>query len=206
MTRLATPLDQLTVRELLTSIAAKTPTPGGGAVASLTAALASALAQMVISYSVGKKSLASNEALHQSAFRRFNDWSARSLALAEQDAAAYARLNTLLKLDPNDAARRREFRGAVDAAIAAPQAVLELALDMLALMKTLGGTTNPMLKSDLAIAAVLAEAAARSAAWNVRVNLPLMQDQSDREELGSILDRALKTAHEAKDQVEQVCG
>lgn len=186
--------DHLTVRDLLTAVAAKSPTPGGGAVTSFTTALAAALAQMVINYSVGKKTLAAHDALHLQALHTFGELAERAIALAEQDAKAYAHLNELQKLDKKNERRGREFAGAVAAAIDAPKAVLDVSLQMLELMKALLGTTNPHLKSDLAIAAILADAAARAAAWNIRINLPLLEDQSQRQNLQVMLEGSIKLA------------
>ena len=66
-------LDRLSVDELLAEIGAKSPTPGGGAVACVTAALAAALGRMVVNYSVGKPSLAEHDALHQAALEALAD-------------------------------------------------------------------------------------------------------------------------------------
>ena len=54
----SSPLLGSTIGSALEAIAAKQPTPGGGAVASLTAALAAATARMVLHYSLGKPLLA----------------------------------------------------------------------------------------------------------------------------------------------------
>jgi formiminotetrahydrofolate cyclodeaminase len=56
------PIGATQFASLLAQIAAKSPTPGGGAVACATGALAAALAGMVVSYSLGKKSLAAHQA------------------------------------------------------------------------------------------------------------------------------------------------
>ncbi|MCI0366048.1 MAG: cyclodeaminase/cyclohydrolase family protein [Phycisphaerales bacterium] len=198
--------DNLTIRDLLDAIAAKSPTPGGGAVASFTAALAAALAQMVINYSVGKRSLAEHDALHLEALHTLGDLSNRAIELAEQDARAYAHLNEIAKLDKKDDRRRRDYPAAVAAAIDAPKSVVDLSLQMLELMKSLLGTTNPHLKSDLAIAAVLANAAARAAAWNVRINAPLLENQSERDSLSAMLDRSLSRAASTAAAIEKACA
>lgn len=199
-------LDDLTIRDLLTSIAAKTPTPGGGAVASITAALAAALAQMVVNYSVGKKSLAAYDAMHLAALKSLGALSNKALELAEVDALAYARLNELGKLARDDARRAREYGPALDAAIEAPRAVVHTSIEMLNLMRSLVGTTNPMLNSDLAIAAVLAEAAARCAAWNVHINLTLLESASRGAEIEAAVQRDLQQAGLISASIERACS
>ena len=201
-------LADLTFRQLLDSVSAKTPAPGGGAVAAMTAATSAALAQMVLNYSLGKKSLADHQSANAAALERLASVRSRSLQLAEADAAAYARLNELWKLDRNDPRRLAEFPAAVDAAIGAPQAMLELSLELLRLFQHLveGRKTNAMLKSDLAIAAVLAEAAARCAAWNVRINLPQLEDSARRAFLEAQLARELQIALSLRDAIELACA
>ena len=51
---------ELPLNELLQQIAAHQPVPGGGAVAGIVTSLAAALGGMVVSYSVGKKSLSAS--------------------------------------------------------------------------------------------------------------------------------------------------
>ena len=56
-----TSLSSLRFAELLDQIGAKTPAPGGGAVACASGALAASLAHMVVAYSLGKKWLAAHQ-------------------------------------------------------------------------------------------------------------------------------------------------
>lgn len=192
--------------DLLESIAAKTPTPGGGAVASITAALAAALGRMVLNYSIGKKSLTQHDAANRQVIESLERSGREALELADTDARAYARLNELWKLDKNDERRQREFPGAVEAAIAAPRAVMDCSLGMLELMVKLPATTNAMLHSDLAIAAILADAAARSAAWNVRINLPLLTDESQHGQNRLSIDESLAEARRLSQNIEARCA
>jgi methenyltetrahydrofolate cyclohydrolase len=171
-------LSQQPLGELLAAIGAKTPAPGGGAVASLCGALAAALAKMVVAYSLGKKSLAE----HQPALERSDATLARTvdmlLELAREDAEAYGLVNELSKLPTDDARRVRELPAAKQAAVHVPQAVVGVCADLLRLLESMTTTTNRHLRSDLAIAAILAEAGARAAYWNVRVNLASLDDMS----------------------------
>ena len=63
-------LEDLSLADYLGALAAKSPTPGGGAVASTTGATAAALAGMVVAYSLGKKNLAPHQPLLEDAAHR----------------------------------------------------------------------------------------------------------------------------------------
>jgi len=195
-------LETLTVRELLASVGAKTPTPGGGAVASITTALGAALGLMVVNYSVGRRSLAEFDDLHQDALRTLQDLASAAIDGAGKDAEAYGRLNALWKLPEEDDRRRREFPDAVRAAIDAPQQVMSTALGVLHVLERLCGRSNRMLGSDVAVAAILAEAGARSAAWNVRINLPLLEDPAEAARIESETEGVLARARCIAGEVE----
>jgi len=199
-------IEDQTIREFMEALAAKQPTPGGGAVASIVAALAAALGRMVVNYSVGKKALIEFDALHRAAIDNLREHGSRALELADDDARAYERLNTLMKLDANDPKRQQEFSAAVEEAINAPHAVLHVCLETLRLLQGLAGKTNKMLASDLAIAALLAEAGARAAAWNVRINLPLLDDELMRSTFERTIERTLSDASQIAREVETACG
>lgn len=195
-----------TIESFLHDLASKKPTPGGGAVASVTAALSAAVAQMVLNYSIGKKKLAEHRELHDDSLMKLKGVVGRALELAEEDARAYGRLNALWKLDTDDPKRLADWDDAVQAAIDAPRGVLDAAVETLRLLNDLCGKTNRMLDSDLAIAAILAEAAARSAAWNIRINLPQVEDSSQRATHQSAMDAALEEACRLAKGIEQHCA
>src|SRR3954447_21716538 len=50
-----------TIADFLTAAAAKQPAPGGGSATALAGALAAAMSEMVLNYSVGKKDLAEHQ-------------------------------------------------------------------------------------------------------------------------------------------------
>ena len=60
----------LTVEEFADMLAAKTPAPGGGAVAAVTASHAAALGAMVLEFTIGKPKFAISEESNASALRR----------------------------------------------------------------------------------------------------------------------------------------
>ncbi len=158
------------------ALSSKAPTPGGGAAAALTGATAAATAGMVVSYSLGKKSLAECEEINQNAMARLTRARRMFLQLGDEDAQGYGALNALWTLDKEDPRRREGWDRAVAGAIAPPRAMLALSVELLRLCEKLVETTNSHLRSDLAVAAVLAQGAGRSAAWSVRVNIPLLPE------------------------------
>ncbi len=196
-------LGRTPLEEVLSSIAAAEPVPGGGAVAGLVEAIGSALGLMVVGYSEGRRSLAEHAPMHAEVRAELEGHRRRALELAAADAAAYSRLNALWRRPDDDPERLAAMPAAVSAAIAAPRAMAETGLETLAALERLVGRSNRHLGSDLAIAAILAEAAVRSAVWNVRINLPLLEDADRRAEVGRFADHALKEAASRCRSIEQ---
>lgn len=194
----------LTLDEFLARVAAKSPAPGGGAVASAVGALAAALAQMVVAYSAGKKSLAAHEPALRASLARLSRARALLLALADEDAAAYGVVNELMKLPEGDPRRKAEWDEAARACVQAPMGVLAAGVDLLRHMQTLAGVTNRQLRSDLAIAAVLADACCRASKWNVAINLPLLPE-GERARVLDAVSAMLKHSADLRDEIEKVC-
>jgi formiminotetrahydrofolate cyclodeaminase len=199
-------LRSFTVADFMNQLGAKTPAPGGGAAASVAGALAASLARMVVAYSVGKKSLAEHQGTLERAAVILARASEMLLELADEDAAAYALVNELSRLPETDARRGREWGGAVDASINVPRAVVGACADLLRLMESLCAITNTQLRSDLAIAAILTEAAGRSGWWNVRVNLAFITDAGARAEIERGMRALLDEAAGRRAKIEEACG
>jgi formiminotetrahydrofolate cyclodeaminase len=197
-------LASLRFADLLSAIAAKAPTPGGGAVASAVGALSAALAEMVVAYSVGKKSLAPHAPAREAARHRRENARTLLLQLADEDAAAYGVVNELSRLPESDP-RRAELPDAVAASVQVPQAVIAACTDLLRLMEGLAPITNRQLKSDLAIAAILAEATARASRWNILVNAPYLPDPAARDAAITAANRATEDAQSRASRIERAC-
>ena len=194
-------LAQLSMQEFADRLASKAPSPGGGAVAAVTAAHAAALGCMVLAYTLGKPKFAAHENENQLALQSLQRAQIKALALADEDAVAYANLSALWKSPPTDARRIEQEPTAVRAATAAPMSILMLAHDILKTLQNLPKNCNPNLLSDLAIAATLADTAAGAAAWNVRVNVPQLSDATERAAMQSQLEHTLASARVAADSI-----
>jgi methenyltetrahydrofolate cyclohydrolase len=194
----------MTVAECLSKIGEKSPAPGGGAVSSLVAALGAALTQMVVAYSVGKKALADHEPELKAAILELERARAGFLTLADEDAKAYGVVNQLMKLPESDPARAG-LAQAIQLSAQVPLNVLNACVELAALCDRLSTRSNRQLRSDLAIAAVLAEAAARSSRWNILVNAGMIQDIPAREALIVRADAIVLRCRQLAGQVEAAC-
>lgn len=191
---------------VMEAIASKQPTPGGGAVAAILAALGAATARMTLNYSTGKKSLAEHKTLHDKAAAALKKLSKSALDWVDEDAEAYLKLNALWKLPGDDAKRMREFPDAVTAATNAPMNVLRGAVELLNVLEQLCGATNDKLNSDFAIAAISAAAALQAAQWNVLINLPLIEDEEARDAIQDELDELLSGGAASYDAAMRHCA
>src|SRR5215218_5437057 len=98
-----------TIRQFLDATAAKHPTPGGGSVTALAGALAAAMGEMVLNYSVGKKDLAAYQPELQAGLIELTRARALLLGLMQEDQAAYEALTAARKLPQASPARQKEF-------------------------------------------------------------------------------------------------
>lgn len=200
------PLAAQTLGDFLESLAARTPAPGGGATACVAGALAAAQARMVVAYSLGKKTSDADRAELQPAADALAQHQTALLASADEDAAAYSALSALMKRPEDDPARQEQWGAAVEAAVSIPLEVAERCHDLLRIIKAQQARTNPRLASDLAIAALLAETAVASAVWNVRINLPLLDDPQRRRTLDQTAAALVEQAGKAAGEITRRCG
>lgn len=194
-----------TINAFLDSLGSKEPTPGGGALSGIVTALSTSLGTMVLAYTKGKKKYADHESLHHDCGNFLVSARAEAMELASADAAAYATLNTLWKLDDDDPKKLSFLDDAVVQAIHVPIQTMELCHRILITLHAMIGKTNKLLVSDLATASILANASTEIASWTARINLPLVKNETRKIELTEIISSLLASCNSLAHQIDSAC-
>lgn len=180
-----------TIGEFLEAAAARHPTPGGGAVAALAGALAAAMGEMVIHYSIGKQPEA--DEMLRGALAELGRARALLVGLMAEDQAAFESLTAARKIaDPRE--KQEQYNMAMLACVRVPQAMAAIGLSVLEISDRVVDRSSKWLLSDLAVCCELAMATVRCGVYNVRVNLASMEDARDRASLESAGEKMLERA------------
>ena len=191
-----------TLAEFEERLASAEPVPGGGSASAIVGSMAASLLAMVSRLSFDRPKYADYEPTHRRALEVADSARVRLLQLADDDARAYAAFGAARKM-PRETAHEQAARDA--ASSAAAREASEIPLDVvrecarvILEVEGMAGRSNLNAASDLEVAARLAAAAARGAAANVMINLPMVGDQAFSgqmsAEIGELLgniDRAL---------------
>lgn len=196
---------EMPIHAFLEKLASSAPEPGGGAAAALAGATGAALVSMVANLTIGKEKYAAVAAEMEQARARADDLRAALLAAIDRDAESFRAVMETYRLpretDEQKAARKRAIQDATRAATEIPAGVVRLCQEVAALGVVATEKGNPQVITDAAIAAVLADAAAQSAALNVKINLGGIGDPAFTGPLWEGLRRALEEIRALRDQV-----
>jgi formiminotetrahydrofolate cyclodeaminase len=140
--------------------------------------MAAGLASMVASMARGKKAYVQYERELSEALGRLSQLREEFMAAIDTDAESY---NAVMKAY-RQAKESVDSDAVIDAALkqatSVPLRVAEQAKEVAGIAQRLGPMTNPNMKSDLATATALAEAAMKGALANVQINLESLKDQA----------------------------
>ena len=168
------------VTAFLDSLASSAPAPGGGSVAALSGAMAAALVSMVCNLTIGKQRYADVEAEMRDLLDRAEALRHEMQDLAQADLEAFNRLSAAYKLprttEADIAIRRDAIQASLRRATEVPLRTARTAAAVLPLCPAVAERGNQAAVSDVGVAALLAQAAVRSALLNVDINLRLLED------------------------------
>jgi formiminotetrahydrofolate cyclodeaminase len=180
---------QHTLTDYLAALAAPTPAPGGGAAAAVSGATAAALVEMVAGLSLKKSPESADAALQQRTAAQMAAARAELLALADDDANAYDAFIQAMRLPKIEESEREErsrsMSAAAERAAEVPLQTLRAITSVAEAARLLTGHSLVSAASDLDVALRFARAAGLSAAENIEVNLPFIDDPETRATLAN---------------------
>ena len=172
--------DEQTINNFLDELSSDSPAPGGGSAAALVGALGAALVSMVSNLTIGKEKFKENWAVMEEVRGGSGRLISEFARLMNEDTESFKAFMAAARLpkdtDDQKASRRTAMELASKNATEVPLRTLESCAEMAALALKAVRLGNPNTASDAGSAALLAAAAGRAAAYNVRINLSGIKD------------------------------
>lgn len=201
----------LNLREFANELSMDSPAPGGGSTAALCGALSASLSAMVSNLTVGKKD-------YETVQDKVKDLAVAAQVLkdellrsVDQDTLAFNRVMEAFRMKKNTEEQKQAQEAAVQEATKnatlVPLAVLECCVEALRLAKEVALHGNKNSISDAGVAGLAAQAGAEGAYYNVRINLPNIQDEAFKtetaEKASSLKEHALRLGKEVRKILEK---
>jgi len=179
-------LSEYSLKNFLSLLASKEPTPGGGSASALTGAVGVALCSMVVSLSLGKEKFKKEEALLKEILRASQKLQESMVLLMDKDAEAFNKVSEVLKMPKETDEQREERREAIEKALKdatlVPFSIMEDAVAGLYLHEKAFGNTTTVAISDIGVGVLCLKTALQGAWLNVRINLNSIRDTTFVEE------------------------
>ena len=174
-------LVDLTVKEFLNKVAGSDPVPGGGSIAALNGAIASALAAMVANLTVGKKGYEAHEELMQHIAGVASQEKDTFIEDIDRDSEAYDSVFACFKMpkatDEEKAARSAAIQEATKFAALVPMQVARNAYELMTVIMDVARLGNRNAVTDACVAMMSARSAVLGALMNVRITLGSLKDK-----------------------------
>jgi len=191
----------MSVEELCNRVREKTPTPGGGAVGAVVAAMGASLNSMVANLTIGKKKYEEFDGLMQEVLEQMDMITQKALKLADADIEAFNKVMDAYKLPKEDSQKQQKVQEALKKAIEAPFELVACARDIMKFSEVVAKWGNKNAASDAFSAAELARAACKIGEYNVMINLKSITDDEYKTK---ILDCLHEVMGEAKVYYERI--
>ncbi len=200
-------LVNLNLTEFCDELSTDSPAPGGGSVAALCSAMSGALSAMVSNLTFSKKGYEKvwDEAKELSEIGQ--NIKERSLVAIDTDTQAFYDMMDAARLpkktDEDKKVRANAIQEATKKAILVPLETLEIALEAAELAAKVAKIGNANALSDAGVAAITANAAAKSAYLNVKINMSSIEDETFKFDILTKSDEILEKTNNLALQIEK---
>ena len=173
------------MKEFLTALASKEPTPGGGGASALVAAVSCSLCSMVSNLTTGKKKYAQYQEKIDEYLVSLKEKNSVLQADIEKDAKAFAPLAAAYSLDKSTPGYDDIMEKALLDAATAPKEILEDIYSLVPVIEDLAVMGSRLAISDVAVAAACLDAALKGCVLNVYINTKSMKNRDKADEMNS---------------------
>lgn len=174
-------LADMTLTQFADELSTDSPAPGGGSVAALCSAMSGALTAMVANLTFGKKGYEAHWEEAKALAEVGQKVKERSLQAIDTDTQAFYDMMDAMRLPKKTAeekaARHTAIQNATKNAILVPLETLEIAMDAAEVAQKIAKIGNANALSDAGVAAINANAAAKAAYLNVKINMGAIDDE-----------------------------
>lgn len=171
----------MTIKEFLKETASSSPVPGGGSIAALSGALASALSLMVGGLTVGKKNYEAVEEDMKVVINKAEKYMEFFTEYIDKDSEGFNEVMKAFKLpkdtDSDKEVRSKAIQNATKHAAIVPLETAKKGCEMMDIIKIAVEKGNKNAESDGLVAAMMCRTAVLSALYNVKINLGSIKDQ-----------------------------
>ncbi|MCT4564221.1 MAG: cyclodeaminase/cyclohydrolase family protein [Maledivibacter sp.] len=174
-------LGDKTIKVFLEETASKSPVPGGGSIAALSAGMATALTEMVANLTIGKKGYEDVQRDMEGLISILPSIRTGFIEDIDKDAEAFNGVMDAFKMpkdtDEEKAERKSTIQEGMKNAALIPLEVAKKAFSIMEQITIVVEKGNKNAVTDGAVAAMMARTAVLSALFNVKINLGSIKDQ-----------------------------
>ncbi|MDP2426234.1 MAG: cyclodeaminase/cyclohydrolase family protein [bacterium] len=199
-------LIDLSVKEFLLQVSSSSPAPGGGSVAALSGACGVGLIKMTLELSISKKKFLALDAKIQEEVTTYlpilQEYLHDFVTFIDEDTDAFNQIMKSFSLpkitDEEKAIRKQAILQGTIQAIHVPQKVIDLSQKAIGVLDQVTPYLNQNTLSDQGVAALCLATAIEGAAFNVFINLPSLEDSTQKETIKEFAKNAIHFASESK--------
>ena len=185
---------QESIVQYLEALSSKSPIPGGGGAAALSAAFAFSLGMMVGNLTLGKKSYADFQDELEGIMKSLEEAKQKVLALEARDEEVFLPLSKAYSLPRKTEEEQKIYRETMEncliEASLVPTELLELCVEKIPLFARLQEKGSRIALSDVGVGVGFLKTAMESAILNVYINTKSMQNQEIKAKREAVCDRA----------------